>query len=576
MIEFTFALTASATHNKYVIIIVWDGLRPDAVTPQTTPNLYTLMKRGVQFKDHHSIFPTVTITNAVSLATGKSPGTTGFFGNTLWYPQATGYNMRSEKVDFHQPIFTDDDKILKALSNSGLTLKNTFFQAAKQQNISTAFIGNAGARFLFDPSLPDTNKNAPPSHSVHYLIDNKTPNPLDKNGALYKTVDDYYANYFFDEILTKQKPTLSVLWLADPDATAHEYGFATPNYYAALKQSDNILGQLQKKLQQLGITKNTNILVLSDHAQSAISDSLKQFPLRDITHKQVGIINKKKGYSVSGNIRVADLLTQAGFHAYDGEGCRFNPILAGIQINGKPRYPTQVDITGKICGKIGDKYITPSYVVPKKLSANTIIVATNSSSEYIYLPTHNKKLMKKLVDFLQNHKSFDTIFINTIYYPKLAGTFSLAEANLAHSIHAPDLIVGLHYDAHARIQNLPGTALCDYPNERGTHGSFSPVDIHSFFAAVGPDFRTRFQDHLPTSNMDIAPTVATILGFDFSDAEGRIIREALKNTKQNNTIKKHVIIAKKNNHYTARLHIKELNQDNKIYRYFDYAKVLPK
>src|SRR2546423_7115935 len=68
------ATCATASHRagegppRNVIVIVWDGLRPDFVGPDT-PNLVGLRDSGVDFTDHHSTYPTFTMMNAASLAT---------------------------------------------------------------------------------------------------------------------------------------------------------------------------------------------------------------------------------------------------------------------------------------------------------------------------------------------------------------------------------------------------------------------------------------------------------------------------------------------------------------------------
>ena len=64
-------------------------------------------------------------------------------------------------------------------------------------------------------------------------------------------------------------------------------------------------------------------------------------------------------------------------------------------------------------------------------------------------------------------------------------------------------------------------------NYRGMHGSFSPTDVRNTLLASGPDFRRGFQDTLPTGNVDIAPTVARILGLSLPRADGRPLLEAM-------------------------------------------------
>src|SRR5262245_18747849 len=68
-------------HN--VILFVADGLRPATVNESDLPTLSALQQAGVAFVNSHSLFPTVTMTNAASLATGSGVGTTGIYGNYL-------------------------------------------------------------------------------------------------------------------------------------------------------------------------------------------------------------------------------------------------------------------------------------------------------------------------------------------------------------------------------------------------------------------------------------------------------------------------------------------------------------
>ena len=59
--------------GRIFILMVWDGLRPDLVNPRDTPNLFALGREGVRFARHHSVFPTVTMVNAASIASGGRP-----------------------------------------------------------------------------------------------------------------------------------------------------------------------------------------------------------------------------------------------------------------------------------------------------------------------------------------------------------------------------------------------------------------------------------------------------------------------------------------------------------------------
>ena len=87
------AQTAALAQERKVIVFVWDGLRPDSINPADTPNLHALREAGVEFTDNHSTYPTFTMMNAASFATGGFPGSTGYYGNTLWQPGAEGLTL---------------------------------------------------------------------------------------------------------------------------------------------------------------------------------------------------------------------------------------------------------------------------------------------------------------------------------------------------------------------------------------------------------------------------------------------------------------------------------------------------
>src|SRR6202140_5869376 len=78
------SVAAHHGRGRIVVLMVWDGLRPDFVTQRDTPNLFRLAREGVRFDHHHSIFPTLTMVNATALATGAPPGVNGLEGNVFY------------------------------------------------------------------------------------------------------------------------------------------------------------------------------------------------------------------------------------------------------------------------------------------------------------------------------------------------------------------------------------------------------------------------------------------------------------------------------------------------------------
>ncbi len=72
---------------------------------------------------------------------------------------------------------------------------------------------------------------------------------------------------------------------------------------------------------------------------------------------------------------------------------------------------------------------------------------------------------------------------------------------------------------------LPGTEYASAQRYRGMHGSFSPRDVNDTLIAVGPHFESGLKDELPTSSVDLAPTIAALLDAVLASADGRVLRE---------------------------------------------------
>jgi len=103
---------AQQTPVRTQLVIVVDGLRPDYVTPEVMPRLYRLGQRGIVFRAHHSVFPTVTRVNSSSFATGAYPETHGLMGNAIY----------SAKANAAKALDTADRENLEAVERAEGTL----------------------------------------------------------------------------------------------------------------------------------------------------------------------------------------------------------------------------------------------------------------------------------------------------------------------------------------------------------------------------------------------------------------------------------------------------------------------
>src|SRR5437773_3324508 len=75
-----------SSQSRNVVVVVWDGMRPDFVTEQNTPTLWKLAHEGVTFRNHHSVYPSATMVNGTAIVTGVYPGKNGIIANHVYRP----------------------------------------------------------------------------------------------------------------------------------------------------------------------------------------------------------------------------------------------------------------------------------------------------------------------------------------------------------------------------------------------------------------------------------------------------------------------------------------------------------
>ncbi len=163
-----------------------------------------------------------------------------------------------------------------------------------------------------------------------------------------------------------------------------------------------------------------------------------------------------------------------------------------------------------------------------------VIVAANGGSDLIYVPNNSTKRVRQIVAFLSTQDYVGAIFVDD-RYGAVPGALPLSSVGLQGGAVVPHPAVAISFrtfylqkdDLMSAIQ-IADTSL---HQGQGMHGSFGRDNTLNNMAAIGPDFKSEYEDPLPVSNADIAPTLAYLLGFQNAPKgklTGRVIREALK------------------------------------------------
>ena len=131
------AAPAPHGHAHHVVVMVWDGMRPDFVSEKNTPNLWKLAQGGVFFRQHHPAYPSSTEVNGTVMATGVYPERSGLMANREYRPA----------VDPLKPVGTEQPATMQAEGAHYLAVP-TVVQTLHGAGRETAIAGSTGVALL--------------------------------------------------------------------------------------------------------------------------------------------------------------------------------------------------------------------------------------------------------------------------------------------------------------------------------------------------------------------------------------------------------------------------------------------
>ena len=257
---------------KYFLLVVWDGMRPDFVTQELTPTLWSLREGGVWFANHRSAYPTSTEVNGTVLATGM-------------FPQRSGITANKEYRETIDPLAQFGTQSLKAvrrgdeLSGGKYVRVPTVAELVQAAGGKTAVVGAKPVALLHD-RLPRSAGSQNPVWFVNGSLPemlasdltNKLgdfPAPTSPNVARDVWATRCLTEMFWRDVM----PRYSVLWLSEPDYSQHKNGVDSPQALAAIRSCDQRLASVLAELDRRGIRNETDIAVVSDHGFSTIGQN---------------------------------------------------------------------------------------------------------------------------------------------------------------------------------------------------------------------------------------------------------------------------------------------------------------
>ncbi len=265
---------AELAKDRHVVIVVWDGMRPDFVSAETTPILWKFAQEGVTFRNHHAVYLTATHVNGTAIETGMYPEHSGLIAN---------YDYRPD-IDKTKFISTEQTRVINkgdALTSGHYLSVPTLAELVRAAGGRTVVAAAKTVGFLLD-RRPDHDGG-----KLGETLSAGEARPRDFLSSIIRSEGDFpgfpiYSNAQRDSwttaALTKDLwagdvPAFSILWLGEPDLSQHETAPGSPAALAAIKSSDTNLGRVLDALEEKGARSTTDVMVVSDHGFSTIARS---------------------------------------------------------------------------------------------------------------------------------------------------------------------------------------------------------------------------------------------------------------------------------------------------------------
>src|SRR5580704_11021517 len=223
----------AAGKARHVVVMVWDGMRPDFVSEQNTPTLWQLARQGVWFENHHPVYLSATEVNGAAIATGAYPAHDGIIGNREYRPRLN--NLQIVHTEALETVRAADK-----LSGGHYLRVPTIAELLHQKGMRTVVAGAKGIALLQDraerkPGAGDAvffaGETLPPDLLGKIeAVNSKFPEPDNTN----MTRNDWTTKTVINLLWKDGVPEFTLIWLNEPDATQHKTGPGSAASLAAI------------------------------------------------------------------------------------------------------------------------------------------------------------------------------------------------------------------------------------------------------------------------------------------------------------------------------------------------------
>src|SRR6266581_2782275 len=255
------AAVVPAKPERHVVVVVWDGMRPDLVSEQNTPMLWKLAREGVTFRNQHAVYPSATMVNGTAMVTGVYPGRNGITANHVYRPDIDPHHAVDVELS---PVVNKGDDLSGGKYISVPTVAELVQHAGGGTVIAAAktvvlLLDRKAGTNPGDGTGSENDSGTGRAKRSLTLFAGKSL-PADVLSSISEKLGTFPSAHLQQDIWTTKAltdvlwkdglPALSVLWLGEPDLTQHESAPGAPAALAAIKSADENLAAVLAALDQ--------------------------------------------------------------------------------------------------------------------------------------------------------------------------------------------------------------------------------------------------------------------------------------------------------------------------------------
>ena len=224
--------TVPSDDRPYVILISFDGFRPEYLQRLNLPSFERVWRNGVRSTGMVPVFPSKTFPNHYSIVTGMYAETHGIVSNHFWDPRRGARYSYTDTTASRDGSWYGGEPIWVTAQRQGVPAASYFWVGsdADIQGVRPAFYKPYDGRV--------------------------------RNAARVDSVLSWLA------LPADRRPHMITLYFSDTDGAAHDHGPLSAELDSAAARVDSVLGRLLDGIDRLPIVGRVYLVLVSDHGMS--------------------------------------------------------------------------------------------------------------------------------------------------------------------------------------------------------------------------------------------------------------------------------------------------------------------